>query len=306
MQVLAITAVTVFLMIVIDRAVQLLAPRVSRRADALKTRENVLKLRRAETYMQLGIAVLKTAVVIGAVVWIWQLTHPTTSPWTLVGIGTIGIVVGSATIGPILRDITYGVAMILERWYNVGDHVVIEPFTNNNGGIVERVTLRATKLRSVTGEAIWFNHQWIQGARVTSAASHVLAVETFVNDPQAGQKIIEDAVKILPSGATTMPQSLGISEVKQVDDNIWRVTAICEVTPFREWMFDTFVSDVIKKTDQLTGKASVIVHGPIAYYADITAERRFQRSAGVRKRFKNPASDYFAKGSASQPTNEKI
>jgi hypothetical protein len=175
--------------------------------------------------------------------------------------------------------------MIAERWYGVGDHIVVEPFTGS-GGVVEKVTLRSTKLRSVNGEAIWFHHQHIQGVRVTSAASHAIAVETFVNDPKLGRKIIEDAIKIIPSGATTIPQLLAISEVKRIDENIWRITAICEVAPFREWIVDDFAIGVIKKTDESSGMDPVIVHGPIVYYADRTAEKRYRRSATVRQRMR--------------------
>jgi len=271
------------LLFLFDRLVELITPKVAKRADTIITSENVLQLRRAETFIGVGITLVRTLVIITALFTIWQLSNPSTGPIALIGVGTVAIVLASATVVPLLRDITYGFIMIAERWYSVGDHIVVEPFAGT-GGVVERLSLRSTKLRSINGEVIWVHHQYVQGVRVTSAASHPVAVETFVNDPERGRKIIEDAIKIIPSTPTTIPQPLTISEVKKIDDNLWRITAVCAVAPFREWIIDDFAVEVIQKTDKLSGKEPAIVHGPIVFYEDATAEKRYQRSGAVRKR----------------------
>jgi hypothetical protein len=285
-QIVTILVSALVLLFLFDRLVETVSPRVAKRADIITTSENVMRLRRIETFVGLGITVFRVLVIVGALFFIWHLSNPSSGPVALIGVGTVVILLASATVVPLLRDTTYGFIMIAERWYNIGDHVVVEPFPGS-GGVVEKMTLRSTKLRSVNGEAIWIHHQHIQGVRVTSAASHPLAIETFVNDPKLGQKIIEDAFKIVPSGPITVPQPLAISEVKQVDDAIWRITAICEVTPFREWIIDNFAIKVILKTDALTGRPPVIVHGPIVYYADATAEKRYRRSKTVRQRMRS-------------------
>jgi hypothetical protein len=281
-RVVAVLAAALVLVVIFDALVARLTPKIARRAEHITTDSNVLRLRRAETIAGLWITVVRVIIVVGALLAVWNVSQPSSGPVALIGVGTVVIILASATIVPLLRDVTYGFIMIVEHWYNVGDHIVMEPFPGS-GGVVEKMTLRSTKLRSVNGEAIWIHHQHIQAMRVTSAAAHPLVVETFVNDPVAGQKVVEEAMKIIPAGATTVPVPLSISEVKKVSDNIWRITAICEVTPFREWIIDKFAIDVITKTDQLTGNGPVIVHGPIVYYADATAEKRYRRSATVRK-----------------------
>lgn len=286
MRIVAIVVAALLLIFIFDLVVAKLTPVIARRAENFTNNENVLRLRRAETIAGLWITVIRVMVVLGAIFVVWKVTNPSTAPLALIGFGTLGIVLGSATIAPLLRDVTYGFIMIVEHWYNVGDHVVLEPFLAS-GGVVERMTLRSTKLRNVNGEAVWVHHQHIQVAKVTSAGSHPLAIETFVNDPERGRQIIQEAVKIIPSGPTTVPVPLTISETKKVSDNIWRITAICEVTPFREWIIDNFALDVIRKTDQLTGKDPVIVHGPIAYYADATAEKRYRRTTPVRNKLRS-------------------
>jgi hypothetical protein len=286
LQALIIFGLTMLLLFLFNQLIRRVTPKVNSRTESMTTAENVLKIRRAETIIGLVITLIRVVLIVAAILTMWHIINGGTAPIALIGIGTVAIILASATIVPLLRDMTYGFIIIVERWYGLGDHVVIEPFTSS-GGIVEKMTLRATKIRNVNGEAIWWHHQHIQGVRVTSAAAHPLVVEIFVNDPDKGKKIIEEATKIIPSSAITVPQPLEISEVKQVSDTIWRITAICEVTPFREWIIDNFAIKVIKKTDTLLNEEPVIVHGPIAYYADSTAEKRYRRSATVRQRIRS-------------------
>jgi hypothetical protein len=285
-QVLVIFGFALLLIYLFDRLVERITPKVVQHTDNITTADNVLRLRRAETITGLMITLVRALLVIAALLLIWHVTNGGATSLALIGVGSVVVVLASATVVPLLRDITYGFIMIAERWYGVGDHIVIEPFAGS-GGVVEKLTLRSTKLRSVNGEAIWWHHQHIQGVRVASAASHPLVVETFVNDPKAGRKVIEDAIKIIPTGYTTIPQPLAISEVKRISDKIWRITAVCDVTPFREWIIDDFAVKVIKKTDQLNNPEPVIVHGPIVYYADTTAEKRYRRSGKARQRVRN-------------------
>lgn len=268
-----------------NQLVRALTPTVSesvtKRADIYSNNDNYVRIRRIQTVLGIGVTLLRAVVVAVVVFYAWRLVNPGSAPFALVGVGTLFVVFAGATLAPLLRDITYGFIMFAERWYNVGDHVVVEPFPHM-GGVVERITFRSTKLRSVTGEAIWVHNQHMQAARVTSRASHTIAVETFVNDPKRGQKIIEDAIEIVPTSATTIPGPLGVTEVKKIREGVWRITAICQITPYREWIVEKFALDCIKKTDELDGNHTV-VYGPIAYYADTTAENRYRRAVRTRR-----------------------
>ncbi|MGK2896410.1 MAG: mechanosensitive ion channel domain-containing protein [Candidatus Saccharimonadales bacterium] len=86
---------------------------------------------------------------------VWRLLAPHTSSSGLaaIGAGTFFIVFAGQTLGMILRDITAGAAMIIEGWLHVGDFIKIEPFMDLSG-MVERFTLRSTKLRSLSGSVI--------------------------------------------------------------------------------------------------------------------------------------------------------
>lgn len=260
-----------------------IANTIIKQADSASTKERFMRVRRLETFISLGAAVGRVMVVAGALILAWRLSNPQTSPIAIISASTIFVVLAGATLVPLLRDITSGVIMIVEHWYNVGDHVVVEPFPKL-GGVVEQVTLRSTKLRSVNGEVIWLHNQHIQGVRVTNAASHTLAIETFVNDPVRGEKLINDTIKVIPSGPTTIPEPPMITEIKRIEDNLWRITAICEVTPYREWIIEDFAVGAIRQRNELPETKDVLVHGPIVYYANAAAERRFRRAVQGRER----------------------
>jgi small conductance mechanosensitive channel len=205
---------------------------------------------------------------------------PTTAPVALLGASAFLAIVAGSTVGPLLRDVTFGTMMIAERWYNVGDHIVVEPFLNLSG-VVEQVTPRSTKLRSLSGEVIWLHNQHIQGARVTSRGLRSMALEVFVRDLDEGKRVIERAIKTLPTGPTMLAGQLAITETEQLGKELWRITAVGQTTPGREWLIEDFALKAISKTDT-QGERSVIVHGPIARYADATAERRFRRTIRAR------------------------
>ena len=63
-----------------------------------------------------------------------------------------------------------------------------------------------------------------------------------------------------------MPQPLQITEVIQLKPKIWRITAVCEVTPFREWMIGEFAIDVPLKAGRSKlslsfSKSAALPHG---------------------------------------------
>ncbi len=290
LRVVLIFSLVILVLLLFNLMVELLRPvfgnKIIDRAEAVSNRENFLQVRRFETIFGISLTILRVLLVLGALVLAWRIAFPQTTPIALISASTVVVLLASATLVPILRDITYGVIMVVEKWYSVGDHIVVEPFAKS-GGIVERVTLRSTKLRSVNGEAIYIHHQNIQAVKVKRSVTHPEAIETFVNDPEKGKKVIQAASKVLPNSPALVPRPLEISEIKKIDDNLWRITAVCEVIPFREWLIDEFAVDVIKKTDEIqNGKKPCIVHGPMVYYDDATAESRFSRSVRAVTRAK--------------------
>jgi hypothetical protein len=172
--------------------------------------------------------------------------------------------------------------MMAEQWYGVGDVIRIVPFEIE--GVVERVTLRSTRIRALNGEIIWMSNQNIAGVQVTPKGIRTLALELFVDDPKAGERLIERSNKRLPLGPLLVVTPLTVVSNEQVGEKLWHITAIAETAPGREWLIEKSAVEAIQKLDQ-AGKQSVIAHGPLFRNADPTAEKSFRRTiANARKR----------------------
>lgn len=270
--------IAILFALVLGRVMAMLLRRITyfigAQADKTDNLATVTKLRRVETLVVLSIAVIRVLLVCFAVYFWWAVSHPHQQPSALLGAGALLAIILTGVLGPILRDLAYGASMMAEHWYGVGDHVSIDPLVDGQG-IVERVTLRSTKIRGVNGEVIWVNNQNIWAVRVTPKGLRTVAMELFVNNADAGAKLIDDVNLRLPIGPLMVASPLNIMTQAKIDDNLWHITALSEVAPGREWFIDKFAIDLVKELD---ADGQVLVHEPISRYADSEAERRFART----------------------------
>jgi hypothetical protein len=249
---------------------------IGARADRSQDLRTVNRLRRYETYIVLSIALIRTGLVLFSLYFWWLIDHPQGQPTALIGASALLVVLMSASLGPILRDIASGSVMMAEQWYGVGDHIRIEPFMDMQG-VVERVTLRSTRIRGLNGEVIWVNNQAIQGVRIAPKGIRTIALELFVNNAAAGEKLVAAANRRLPTGPLLLVSPLEVVEVAEVGDKLWHITAIAETAPGREWLIENSAVDLIKALDEENTKP-IIEHGPLARYADTEADKRFRRT----------------------------
>lgn len=249
---------------------------IGARADKTQDLQTVNRLRRYETYLVLSIALIRVGIVLMSLYFWWLLDHPYEPPTALIGASAILLLLLSASLSPILRDVTSGSAMMIEQWYGVGDHVRIEPFADMQG-IVERVTLRSTRIRTLNGEIIWVNNQNIQGIRITPKGIRTIALELFVSNLKKGQQLVKKANDRLPNGQLLLVSPLQIVEETAVGENLWHITAIGETAPGREWLIEKAAVDLIKEMDEQSSNP-IIAHGPLARYADVEAEKKFKRT----------------------------
>ena len=256
---------------------------ISRSADATEDLNTVNRLRRYETMLVLSIAVIRGLLVIFAIYYWWVFIHPTGQPTALIGASALAVIVVSSAFSPLLRDMAAGSFMMAEHWYGVGDHIRIEPFMDMQG-VVERVTLRSTRIRTLNGEIIWISNQNIQGVRLAPKGIRSIGLEIFVTNLEAGRKLIEKTNRRLPSGPLLLVNPLQITNEEVAGDELWHITAIGETAPGREWLIENSAVDLIKELDEAS-KKPCIAHGPLARYADYEADRRFSRTIkNARKR----------------------
>jgi small-conductance mechanosensitive channel len=280
--ILVASAAALVLNKVIGIAVPAIVKLIQQHTDRATASEKIWRWRRLETFVGVVLAVVKALIFLIVLYFVWRMLNPHSTPLALVGASAIFVILAGATLGSFLRDMTYGALMIGERWYNVGDHIVVEPFMELKG-VVEHVTLRSTKLRSLNGEVIWIHNQHIQGVRMTPRGLRTLAIDVFVSDVTKGEKIMKKALAAVPKGATMVARAFVIDEVEQLSDTLWRISAVGQTAVEREWLITDFAVKAIQQNDSPDKDKSVIVHGPIVRSADEAAEKRFKRSVKVKK-----------------------
>ena len=268
------------------RAIILLAQIVSVHTDKESNEEKHIRLRQIETYLSVAVAGVRAVVVAIVAYETWYILNPNASSSGVAAIGASAafIVFAGQSLGMILRDVTAGATMIIEHWFNVGDYVKIEPFMDVTG-VVERFTLRSTKLRSLNGEIVWIHNQQIQAVHVTPRGIRTMAVDVFVHDRELGEKTLKELIHAVPSGPTLLAKPLRLKPAERWSNDLWRITVMGYTAPGREWLIDKFFVNAIKEVDEGVRAKSkrVFVYEPIARFADPVAGKKFARAIRTRK-----------------------
>lgn len=263
-----------FVAFVIIKIAQLIA----RFSDNAPDEERQVIYRRVETYLSVSVALVRALIVGFVAFYVWKLLSPAASTGAAaIGASAFFVVLAGGTVGMILRDITSGASMIIEGWFNVGDYIDVEPF-DKLSGVVERMTLRSTKLRSLSGEVIWVHNQYMQAVKVTPRGLRRIAVDVFVNDKLAGKKVIERAIATMPVGTLKVLKAPEIVVSEKWGDSLWLYTVVGETAPGREWLMENYFVDSLREIDDRQKRAKSLVRPPIVRYADPAAERSFKRA----------------------------
>ena len=255
-----------------------LAHLIATRGDNSEDAVLQLKLRRVETYLSVTIAVVRATAVAVVAYYAWRYLSPAaTNTTAAIGAGALFIVFAGGTVGVMLRDLTAGTSMIAESWFNVGDYIRVEPYLDV-AGVVERATLRSTKLRSLNGDVVWLHNQHIHGVKVTPNGIRTIAVDIFVNEEKRGIKLVEGIINTIPIGTMLITKKPVIESVEKWGDDLWRIVVYGYTAPGREWLMEQYFVDTLKSIDRKSKTKNVLVHSPIVRHADPEAERNFKRA----------------------------
>ncbi len=260
-----------------------LSQSVGKQADAATDLTAVNRFRRIETWTIISIAIVRVLFLVLALYFWWILTHPSGGkPTALIGASAVLVIIVGGVFSPLLRDFAFGSGMMAEHWYGVGDLITIEPFANMQG-VVERITLRSTRIRGLNGEVIWISNQNIQAVRVAQKGVCTMAIELFVTDNKGAEELIEKTNALLPKGPSLVATKLGAMTVTKHSDTVWHVTAVGETAPGREWLLERTAIELMKKLDEKS-KSPVLISDPVARYADNETERQFARAVSNAKK----------------------
>ncbi len=265
-----------------------LAQIVAVRSDNESNELRATRLRQTETYLSVAIAVVRALIVAVVGYLAWRAFSPWANSGNANGAAAIGasaffVVIAGQTIGLILRDLTAGTVMIAEGWYKIGDFIKIEPF-GEVAGVVERFTLRSTKLRALNGEVIWVHNQQIMAAHVTPNGVRTIAVDVFVRDKELGVELIKKIISAIPKGRTMLAKPLRITDIEQWGDSRWRITVMGQTAPGREWLIENFFVEAVKELDEDKKPGEkLLALPPMQRNADETANRHFRRAVRVKQ-----------------------
>jgi hypothetical protein len=254
-----------------DRHTEAAAATVDVRIANVKRRETtVAVIRAAIAYAAFAVAIILSAA---------QLTGGLNKLTTLVGASFLIILAGFA-VQRVLMDVIAGTMMFVERWYEVGDSIAIP--TLELQGVVEDVSLRRTKLRTLDGETIQVSNSQIPAVRVLPEGLKELAIELFVTDRESGENLVRAVQRILP---TTFARRPWIEEVNDLDERLVRIRLRASVVAGREWLVEGFLSDLLKER----ADEGLIVHGPVMLTVDEQAARSYARASGATRWAGRPA-----------------
>ncbi len=189
----------------------------------------------------------------------------------LAGASFVAVVVGFAA-QRFLIDLIAGFVMFVEGWYTVGSTIVIEPW--HLEGVVEEISLRATTLRDVGGQVLRVHNSQVLAVRVLPDGGHRFEIELFAHDGDAGARLLEDVARVLPEGPTAFTRSLTVRDVRELNGDLYRVTADATVAAGRTWLANELLPSLIKERTE----DDLIVHGPVIIPSDEQATTRFARA----------------------------
>lgn len=177
----------------------------------------------------------------------------------------------------VLVDIIAGFSMFTEKWYSVGDTIAIP--TMELQGVVEDVSLRRTKLRSLEGEVINIHNSQIPAVRVLPGGLKEFDVEVVASDRDASEQLVGTLNTLLPQGPTTFVQRPRIHQIDELAPSLVRLRMRAAVAPGREWLVDGFYTDLLKER----AVPGLIVHGPVVLTVDEGATRSFARASAASR-----------------------
>jgi small-conductance mechanosensitive channel len=237
----------------------------------------IVELKRRETsvaVIRTGIAYIAfaTALVLTAA----QLTGGFGRLTAVAGASFILILVGFSA-QRMLMDIIAGFNMFVEHWYSVGDTIAIPMLEVQ--GVVEDLSLRRTKLRSLDGEVINIHNSQIAAVRVLPGGVKEFDVEFVASSREAAEVLVEHVGAILPEGPTTFIRRPVIHQVDDLAPGLVRLRMRAAVAPGREWLVHGFYTDLLKER----ADKHLIVHGPVVLTVDDKVERSFARASAATR-----------------------
>jgi small conductance mechanosensitive channel len=259
----------------VSRILGAVVSRIRARVESISLESPLVAIAQRETAVSLAQTAVRYVVFLIALVLAVTTVTGAHGIGTWAGASFVAVIVAFAA-QRFLIDLMAGFVMFFEGWYTVGSTVVIEPMKLE--GVVEDVSLRATKLRDVSGEVVRVHNSQILAVRVLPDGGRHVEVELFVRDADAGERLVEHVARLVPAGPTAFVEPPRVTAVTELDPDLYRVTGEATVAAGRNWMVESLLPSLLRER----ADEDLIVHGPVILPADEHAASRFERARRFR------------------------
>ena len=257
--------VAIVLAIGLGRALKLMGARLEQRRPS-EERE-LMQLRNRETLIVLVATAIPYATAIVVLIVLASFFLPAAA---LGGSAFIAVVVGFAA-QRFLMDIVAGALIAFERWYAVGDFVMVEP--SKAAGIVEQFGLRTTVLRALNGDRAYVPNSQIITAFWSPRSYRRYSIELLTTAPDEVEHAIEEVGRRGPAGQARFLRPPRVVETRELEGGTWLVRGIVDVAPTMEWLAEDLLVGALKA--QL--RSEVLLADPIVYTLDEGTLSRYER-----------------------------
>jgi hypothetical protein len=264
-------AAAILLAAVLGRVFKWLGSRLDDRPPS-EERE-LARLRRRETIIVLVATAIPYVTAIVVAITLASLFLPTAA--TLGGSAFLGVIIGF-TAQRFLMDVVAGGLIAIERWYGVGDFLMVEP--SKASGLVEQFGLRTTVIRSFNGDLAYVPNSQIITAFRSPHGYRRYAIEILTSDPEAAKQVLETVGSRAPQGEAKFLRPPRVVEIREQGDDVWLVRGRADVLPTLEWLAEGLL--VRRLTSQLPSES--LLAEPIVYTLDEATLSRYARRVLVR------------------------
>jgi hypothetical protein len=234
----------------------------------------IASLKQRETAISLGRATVRATIYVLAALLALSVLVGADRIETIAGASFLVILLAFAA-QRFLADVIAGLLMFHERWFRIGDTIVIEPWKVE--GVVEELTLRAVTVRSAEGEVMRVSNSEVKAVRVLPRGYREAEIELFVSDEGAGRELLSHVARIVPSGPTHFLRRPAVVEVESLEEDLHRIRSRAAVPSGRAWLALELLPSLMRER----ADDGLIVHGPVVAWVDEQAERRFARAVRV-------------------------
>jgi hypothetical protein len=260
----------ILIAIVVSRLLKLVVLRLEDRRPG-EERE-LLRLRLRETLLILTATAIPYVTAIVVLIVLASFFVPAAA---LGGSAFIAVVLGFAA-QRFLMDVIAGSLIAFERWYGVGDFIMVEPAKAS--GIVEQFSFRTTVLRSLNGDRAYTPNSQIITAFRAARGYRTYSIELLTTDPEATRQAIEGVARLAPTGQARFLRAPHVVEVRELGEGTWLVRGRADVAPTMEWLVENLLVNELKaRLDDET-----LLADPIVYTLDEGAISRYERRVLVR------------------------